>query len=322
MTSNTARFAAQLGGLIAASIVFPQVLGPYLLSIATLCLIWAAVATSLNMAMGQAGLLSIAHGALFTLGGYVTALLVLDARWNYWVALATAGVGVGIAGLALGLLTIRLSGHYFVLSSLAFGIVVSDVLEHWEKITRGPIGILNIPRPPSIELGRMTIDFQSAQPMFYLALAALCLAVTISWRIANSAFGRRLVAIRENSYVARGVGIYVVRDKLVVLVTSSVIAAIAGGLYASYIQYLTPSLAGFTTSFDLVVYIVVGGVGTIWGPAVGASLVVALVAYKVSGAYQLLAIGLVLVATVILFPRGIVGEISAIAIPARWRASR
>jgi len=150
-----------IGGAIAVAAPF-LVTNGYLFHLLIIAVIWSILATSLNLVLGYTGLLSLAHGAFFGLGAYCSALLVTKAEWNFWATIPPAMAVAAAFGTLLGLLTLRLSGHYFAISTLSFGIVVSLVLEKWDDLTEGPRGISSIPAPTPIDLfGWGTLDFES-----------------------------------------------------------------------------------------------------------------------------------------------------------------
>ncbi|RYE86566.1 MAG: branched-chain amino acid ABC transporter permease, partial [Oxalobacteraceae bacterium] len=165
------------GGILAAALPF-LVTNNYLFHLLIMAVIWSVLATSLNLVLGYTGLLSLAHGAFFGLGAYCSALLVTKAEWNFWATIPPAMLVAALFGTVLGLLTLRLSGHYFAISTLSFGIVVSLVLEKWDDLTEGPRGISSIPAPTPIGLfGWGELDFESNVAKYYLALVTLALCL-------------------------------------------------------------------------------------------------------------------------------------------------
>ena len=187
------------GGIVVAAAVPYVVTNGYLFHLLIMAVIWSILATSLNLVLGYTGLLSLAHGAFFGLGAYTSALLVTKAGWNFWASIPPAMAVAALVGAMLGILTLRLAGHYFAISTLSFGIVVSLILEKWDDLTEGPRGISSIPAPTPITLfGLGQVQFESNVAKYYLAVATLGICLVFVWRLVHSPIGRALEAIRQN----------------------------------------------------------------------------------------------------------------------------
>jgi len=307
------------GGILAAALPF-LVTNNYLFHLLIMAVIWSVLATSLNLVLGYTGLLSLAHGAFFGLGAYCSALLVTKLEWNFWATIPPAMALAALFGALLGLLTLRLSGHYFAISTLSFGIVVSLVLEKWDDLTEGPRGISSIPAPTPISLfGWGEVDFESNTAKYYLAVAALALCLLFVWRLVRSPVGRALEAIRQNELLASCLGVDVVFYKLLAFSLSAAMAGLAGVLYSVYITYINPIDAGLWNGFYAVMYIVIGGMGTFAGPIVGTLFLVTLPELlRMFQDYRLLLLGVLLILTMTFLPQGIVGGFSKLQ--RRWAA--
>lgn len=301
---------------VAAALPF-GVTNQYLFHLVVIAVIWSILATSLNLVLGYTGLLSLAHGAFFGLGAYCSALLVTKAGWNFWVTIPPAMAIAAVFGILLGLLTLRLSGHYFAISTLSFGIVVSLVLEKWDDLTEGPRGISSIPAPTPIELpGLGQIGFESNVAKYYLSVAVLALCLLFVWRLVHSPIGRALGAIKQNELLASCLGVNLVYYKLFAFAVSAAMAGLAGVLYSVYITYISPIDAGLWNGFYAVMYIVIGGLGTFWGPTVGAFFLVTLPELlRRFDDYRLLLLGILLILTITFLPQGLVGTLAG----RRWR---
>lgn len=304
-------------GLVALAVPF-VVTNNYLFHLIIIAVIWSILATSLNLVLGFTGLLSLAHGAFFGLGAYTSALLVTKADWNFWATIPPAMAVAALFGAVLGLLTLRLSGHYFAISTLSFGIVVSLVLEKWDDLTEGPRGISSIPAPTPIKLfGWGEIDFESNVAKYYLSLAVLALSLLFVWRLVRSPIGRALEAIRQNELLASCLGVDVVFYKLMAFALSAAMAGLAGVLYGVYITYINPIDAGLWNGFYAVMYIVIGGIGTFAGPLVGTLFLVTLPELlRTFQDYRLLLLGVLLILTMTFLPQGIVGGLRTLQ--RRW----
>lgn len=302
---NIRSFWIQLAAFVLLGVAAPWLVpSSYLFHLLTLAVIWGTLAVSLNLVMGYAGLLSVAHGALAMLGGYASALLVVRLGVPFWITVCVGVLVSAAFGFFLGALTLRLRGHYVAISTLAFGIVVSLVLEKWEHVTFGARGVTGIPAPAPIG----PIDFTTNRARYFLALACLALCLVIIRNLVTSRFGRALEAIRENDLVGRSLGIEAVSRKLIAFTISSGLAGLSGILFATYMNYLHPSNANLWTSFFALMYVVIGGSGTIWGPVIGAFFVVMVPEYlRLFDEYRLLLLGVLLIVVTTFFPTGLVG---------------
>lgn len=305
------------GGFVALAVPF-VVTNNYLFHLIIIAVIWSILATSLNLVLGFTGLLSLAHGAFFGLGAYTSALLVTKADWNFWATIPPAMAVAASFGVLLGLLTLRLSEHYFAISTLSFGIVVSLVLEKWDDLTEGPRGISSIPAPSPINLfGWGWIDFESNVAKYYLSLLVLTLCLLFVWRLVRSPIGRAFESIRQNELLASCLGVDLVVYKLLAFALSAAMAGLAGVLYGVYITYINPIDAGLWNGFYAVMYIVIGGVGTFAGPLVGTLFLVTLPELlRTFQDYRLLLLGILLILTMTFLPQGIVGGLKTLQ--RRW----
>jgi branched-chain amino acid transport system permease protein len=281
----------------------------YLFHLIIMAVIWSILATSLNLVLGYTGLLSLAHGAFFGLGAYTSALLVTKCDWNFWVTIPPSMLVAAAGGILIGVLTLRLEGHYFAVSTMSFGIVVSLILEKWDDLTEGPRGISSIPAPTPIPLfGLGHLTFESDTAKYYLALAILAICLLFVWRMIHSPIGRALEAIRQNELLASCLGVDLIYYKLLAFSFSAAMAGLAGVIYSTYITYLNPVDAGLWNGFYAVMYIVIGGMGTFLGPLVGTLFLVTVPEIlRVFQDYRLLLLGALLILTITFLPDGIVG---------------
>ncbi|MCL5045607.1 MAG: branched-chain amino acid ABC transporter permease, partial [Actinobacteria bacterium] len=250
----------------AVAAIFPLVVGsPYVLHVVILSLIYTILATSLNLVTGYSGLLSLGHQAFFGIGAYTSAILVVDLSVPFPLAMLAAGLASLAAAYFIGGITLRLRSAYFVIATIAFAEMLRLVSLNWYSLTRGPLGIANIPAP---SIGPLA--FNTPQKAYYLILILAVLAVATSYRIANSHIGRVLVGIKDAEHVARAVGVYPTRYLLLSVLLGGFMAGIAGSFYAHYMRFLSPDVLYFGISVNLIVMVMGGGIGTVFGPVIGA----------------------------------------------------
>lgn len=258
--------ALALGALLAVTL--PWWAGnQYQLHMAALICVYWILISGLNLVIGYTGQLSIGHVGLLAIGAYAFAILVGKMGWHPALAVATAGVLGGLCGLALGLPSLRLPGFYFAMATMAFAIIVNELVLAQVDLTGGGIGL---PGP------LFPAPFDSPTGFYYL-VAALALAVTLlSWNIARRMWGRGLMSIRDNPVTAQAVGVPLFRAKLMVFVFSGVTAGVAGALFSSLQSYITPDTFVFELSLFFFVCIIIGGRGSIIGPFLGTVVLTAL----------------------------------------------
>jgi branched-chain amino acid transport system permease protein len=300
-------------GLVAGSIALLGALAlpllvtdPFLVHTMIIVLMYAVLASSLNLVVGYVGQLSLAHAAFLGIGAYWSAIMTVEYAVDVWVAMATAGVVAALAGLVIGAITLRLEGHYFVLITLAFAEVLRLVALNWVEVTRGPLGFPNIPAP-SIRLGALSVDFGSKVHFYYVILGVLLACLYVIYRFVHSNMGRAAVAIRENRQLAQSVGINPFRYALLAFVIGAFFAGCAGAFYAHYITYVGPEVFGFAFTVSMLIMIVVGGKATITGPLVGAAIIAVLLEeLRFAKEIRLSIFGLLLMLCVLFFPNGLV----------------
>ena len=287
--------------------------GLFYVSLASRILIYAIAATSLNLVLGYGGMLSFGHAAFFGAGAYTVGILTVDYQVPFWIAFALSGITAAVVGFFIGLVSLRLKGHYFSIFTMCVGYIMYLVIEKWESLTHGTVGIIGVPAPS----GLGSITFDSPRPLYYLVFAFLVLGTWVMHRIVSSLLGRTFVAIRNSDDLAESLGINLMRNKLLAFILSTFYAGVAGGLYAGFVRFLGPGLAGIEQTFDMTMYMLVGGLGTLLGPLLGALMVPWLTQYlQFLQEYRFIVFGPILVLLVIFVPHGIVGTYAG------WRARR
>jgi branched-chain amino acid transport system permease protein len=301
MTWRTAVLAA--AGL--AVLAFPLVIhSPYLLHVAVITGIYVVLAQSLNLVLGYCGLLSLATPAFFGIGAYVATLLALRLGWDSSATLTLAAVGGLVTGVVIGFPSLRVSRHAFVIVTLAATLLLQLVALNWEDLTRGSLGLPNI---PAARLFGAAIA--ERVQWYYVSALAAASAIALTWLIVSSRFGRAMLAVRDNEQLALACGIDAFRTRLFAFCVSGALAAIAGGLYAHFITYIDPGVFGFSVTETLLIMVILGGAGTLWGPVAGALIFTALPeALRLAPDLRSLLYGVILLAIVLYKPTRLLGR--------------
>ncbi|HQU31260.1 MAG: branched-chain amino acid ABC transporter permease [Planctomycetia bacterium] len=226
--------------------------------------IYAILALSLNLVVGYTGLLSLSHAAFYGLGAYASALLMMHAGLNFFPSLAFAVFITAIFSLCIGYTSLKLRGDYFAISSFAFQVIIFGILYNWVGLTRGPYGIVGIPRP-----GLFGFKVDTLPEFFVFTTIITVLVIYFKYSLYKSPFCTVLKAIREEEQAVVSMGKNVVRFKILAFVISSGVAAIAGGLYAVYITYIDPTSFTLDESIFILAIVLIGGTGNFKGPIVG-----------------------------------------------------
>jgi branched-chain amino acid transport system permease protein len=288
-------------GLFAALALPWMVYPPVALDIAC----WALFAVALDLLLGFTGLLSFGHAAFWGASAYATGLVAIHTGMPFPVAvLAGAAVAMALA-VPIGWLSVRRTGIYFAMVTLAFAQTIYFVVNQWGSVTGGENGLQGVPR----ELGG--VDLSDPFVFYYWALPIVLLGIAAAWRIVHSPFGRVLVAIRDNPARVRALGYPVERYEVLAIVLSAGLAGLAGGLFAVGHGFASLQEVYWTTSGKVVIMTVLGGIGTLWGPIIGATLLVLLEDQLATAGFDgiNLVTGLVFVVVVLLFRRGILGTV-------------
>jgi branched-chain amino acid transport system permease protein len=278
--------------------------------------IWALFATSLNLLVGYTGLVSFGHAAYFGIGAYTTGLLMKKLAVPFLIAFPAAGVLAGFCALAFGFFCVRLTRIYFAMLTLAFAQIVWAICFKWNEVTGGEQGMPEIPYPSFDWVDRVATvlpvlgGYRTSDYFYFttLILVGLCLAVLR--RIVHSPFGRMLTTIRENAERAEFIGVNVRRYELAAFVLAGAFAGLAGGIFGIFNRGVFPDFAYWTKSSEVLIMTLLGGMGTFYGPAVGALVLLWLNQQIVSYTeYWPLVLGLILVLLLFVFPGGIAGAL-------------
>jgi branched-chain amino acid transport system permease protein len=286
----------------------------YALHILTLALCYAVPAIGLNLLFGYTGLVSLGHMGFAGVGAYTTALLMKNGMAGFFPALVAGAVMAGAVGLLVGLPCLRLRSHFFIVVTLAVGVILYTLFNNLDWLTGGAEGLPGIPRPQPIDLGRMVVDFRRPQGFYWLALTVFVAIFLAQYLIVRSDFGRSLAAIRQDETVAAARGVDVFAHKLAIFTISAAIAGIGGGLKVTFLRAAAPLSFELLESINLVMIVILGGAGFLLGPLIGAVLFIALPeALRIANELRLVVFGILLVLLALYAPRGVCGLTAALA---------
>jgi branched-chain amino acid transport system permease protein len=287
----------------------PPFISSFLLTLLTQALIYGILAMSLDIILGYTGLASLGHAAYFGLGAYSVGILTTRYGAGFGVALPTGVLVAVLVAAIFGLVALRATGVYFLMITLALGMVVWGLAHRWVTMTQGDNGISAIPRP---DLG-LPWSLSLSIPFYYFTLAGFLIAFSILRMIVRSPFGQTLVGIRESESRMRTLGYHVWLHKYICFVIAGGFGGFAGILWAYYNGFVSPVDLQLATSVEVLLMVALGGRGTLIGPALGAGIIVLL--KNLVSVYThrwLLILGAVYILTIVYAPEGILGAI-------KWR---
>ena len=279
-----------------------MVAGPFWVSLLTQMLIFGLLALSVDLLLGHAGLFSLCHAAFFSVSAYTTAILQV----RYGVGSPLAAPAGLLAGTLLGVLfglSVRTRGVYFILITIALGYIIWGVAYRWSSFTGGDNGVTNVPRP---NLAGIALDGMNA--FYYLTLVVVLICVGAYRVLIRSPFGLTLRGIKTSESRMASLGYRPNRHLYLAFVLSAFLASLAGVLYVYYNRFINPVAASFPISVEAALMAIVGGTGTIFGPFLGAGIVLALRNWVSSFvALHHAIMGIVFIVTILWAPNGIMG---------------
>ena len=271
----------------------------YQVRVLTLAMAWAIAAVSLNLILGYTGQASLAHGAFLGIGAYAFGIFTERVGLNFWLAFLIAGLVTALLGFLVGLPSLRTKGPYFAIVTLCFNVIVFKVFENWTWLSGGIQG-QKVPCPGFLA---------QRWARYYFVLAVLVLVLVVVRFIVKSLLGVTVMSIRSNENLAEAVGINTFRYKLLSFTVSCFIVGLAGALLAVENQHLDFTVTNYAYSFNLLVYVLIGGVATLSGPVLGAVGLYYFLDYmeKSLGEYRFVLFGFILIVAIIYFPLGVMG---------------
>ena len=294
--------------VLAALIVAPLVLPPFWRRFATEILVWGLLAMSSDILIGYTGMVSFGHSAFFGLGMYGAAAALLTTRpANLWVALAYGLGAAALVAVFVAYFSTRLREIYFSISTLVFSQIFYVIIFTWTEVTGGENG-LTFGQPALSIPGLVAVPF-TAERLHWFVLAVVTISYLVLRRITQSPFGKVLQAVRENEPRTRAIGYPVERYKIVAVMLSGLFAGLAGVLYAIQNKFAAPDFVFFTISGEVVIFNVMGGMGTLVGPVAGAAFFLLLREglSRYFTEYYLIPVGIIFTAMVIFMPQGLLG---------------
>lgn len=311
------KFNLALGGvLIAALALLPLVLpafgAPFWVNIAAEVMIWSLLAASVNLLLGYVGLLSFGQALYFGFGMYGVAIAIVHWGFGFWPALGVGVVASGLMAAIAGAFAVRLTWHYFAIITVVFSLIVYFVAMSAKPITGGDDG-LSFSLPVLFRAGDFTLTLADQTTQYYFVFAVWLICLGAKALLVKSPLGLRFEAVRENDRRAELIGINVYRTRWIAFVLAGMLAGVGGALFALFGRYASASYMFYHVSGEAVVWTIVGGAGTLLGPIVGTAV---LIVFRelVSTVWEnyLLAVGVIVILTVIFAPRGIVGGVAEV----------
>jgi branched-chain amino acid transport system permease protein len=290
------------GGL--ALVLLPLALSSSQLGLLTRVLIFGIFAMSLNLILGYGGLPSLGHAAYFGVGAYTVALLSLRVVDHFWVNIAAGLLAAGVVAAGFGLLALRTRGSYLLMITLALAQVLWGIAIGWRAVTGGDDGLPGIPRPAA----GLPFSLADGVRFYYLVLLAFALTTAVLGVVVRSPFGRALAGIRESEQRMQVLGYHTWLHRYVAFVLAGVLAGLAGILLAWFNGFVSPTYLGVFFSATALVMVILGGAGTLLGPALGSAVIVFL-ENAVSAHTQrwMLVLGLIYVGLTLYAPQGLAG---------------
>jgi ABC-type branched-subunit amino acid transport system permease subunit len=275
----------------------------YIIGVGISALIFTVAAAALNLVYGFTGLLSFAQLGFWGIGGYVATLTVMTFGGNFWLGVVYAALLNAALALVIGYPILRTNRHAFVISTLTFALLVALIARDWVTLTRGPLGIPNIPRPQAFGFA-----FESTPSFYWVAWAFSVTMIAFLYALCSSRIGRTLIAIKQNEPLVRAQGISPMPYKLASFAISAAITGAAGGVFAFHLRVIDPGFLDFYYMQTFLIIVIIGGAGSFWGViAAGIALSALPEALRFSADFRMIIYGVILVAAMFVMPTGVAG---------------
>ncbi len=304
---NKGKILSWTGALIII-VLLPFILSKYTVFLLSMLAVYALVSLGLNLLMGYTGQIAAGHAGFLALGAYFTAIVGVRVEWMpCLVIILMAGIFTGIVGFLLGIPILRLKGFYIAMATLAFGVVVSEIILQWSSLTNGDDGF-------QVPIARIAgFSFDSDFKLYYLIFFVTIILIVLAKNLTNGYIGRAFIALRESETAAQTIGVDLAKYKTIAFAISAFYTGVAGGLFAYLITYLSPDAFTIELSIDFIAMIVIGGMGSILGSIIGAVILTGM-QQVLAGLLdlQILIFGLSLIIFTIFMPRGISGMLNTL----------
>jgi ABC-type branched-subunit amino acid transport system permease subunit len=275
----------------------------YIVGVGISALIFTVAAAALNLVYGFTGLLSFAQLGFWGIGGYVATLTVMTFGGNFWLGVVYAALLNAALALVIGYPILRTNRHAFVISTLTFALLVALIARDWVTLTRGPLGIPNIPRPQAFGFA-----FESTPSFYWVAWAFSVVTIGFLYALCSSRIGRTLIAIKQNEPLVRAQGISPMPYKLTSFAISAAITGAAGGVFAFHLRVIDPGFLDFYYMQTFLIIVIIGGAGSFWGViAAGIALSALPEALRFSADFRMIIYGVILVVAMFVMPSGVAG---------------
>jgi ABC-type branched-subunit amino acid transport system permease subunit len=275
----------------------------YLVGIGISALIFTVAAAALNLVYGFTGLLSFAQLGFWGIGGYVSALTVVTFGGTFWTGVAWAALINAAVALVVGYPTLRTNRHAFVIVTLSFALLVTLIARDWVSLTRGPLGIPNLPPPEAF--GHV---FKGTREFYWIAWAFSVAMIGFLHVLCSSRIGRTLIALKQNEPLARAQGIAPMPYKLSAFAIGAAVTGAAGGVYSFHLGIVDPLFLDFYYMQTFLIIVIIGGAGSFWGViAAGVALSALPEVLRFSADFRMIIYGLILVVAMFVMPSGVAG---------------
>lgn len=293
--------------LIAVPWLIPMLLNAFWVSVIAEIMIWSLFAASVNLLFGYVGLLSFGQALYFGFGMYGVAIGVATLGLSFWPAFGLGIVASVAIALVSGIFAVRLTWHYFAIITVVFSLIFYFLAVSVKPVTGGDDGI-SFTLPPTFSIGGATGSFSNANFQYFFILATVSLCFYLMHRVIQSPLGKAFVAIRDNDVRAALIGLNVYQTRLIAFVMAGFLAGVSGALFAFFGRYASASYMFYHVSGEAVVWAIVGGAGTLFGPIVGTTLFIVIrELVSTHWEHHALIVGFMAILVVILAPKGLVG---------------
>jgi len=293
--------------LVAVPWLIPVLLNKFWVSVIAEIMIWSLFAASVNLLFGYVGLLSFGQALYFGFGMYGVAIGVATLGLSFWPAFGLGIVASVAIALVSGIFAVRLTWHYFAIITVVFSLIFYFIAVSVKPLTGGDDGI-NFALPPTFSIGGVTGSFSDANFQYFFILASVSFCFYLMHRVVRSPLGMAFVAIRDNDVRAALIGINVYQLRLIAFVMAGFLAGVSGALFAFFGRYASASYMFYHVSGEAVVWAIVGGAGTLFGPIIGTTMFIVIrELVSTHWEHHALIVGFMAILVVILAPKGLVG---------------